>query len=114
MANVTSSYGGYRISYGEYRIAHGEYRTPYGENHIALRRKLFWYGEKYSGVDHVWGNHLRGTLGGGAHHDNSCLLAAAFAWLRFNSSAFSRRFFNANRAKRAAESGRRCSSVVKY
>jgi hypothetical protein len=48
------SYGEYRISYGEYQIAYGENRNSYGENHVALWRKLFWYGENYLESDFEW------------------------------------------------------------
>jgi hypothetical protein len=55
-----TSYGEYRICYGEYPIAYGEYRNPYGENHIALWRKLFWYGGNSLGA--ITQGNLRGML----------------------------------------------------
>src|SRR6266481_10108593 len=52
-----TSYGEYPISYGKYPIAYGEYRNPYGENHIALWRKIFWYGENSLGSITYGGNY---------------------------------------------------------
>jgi hypothetical protein len=52
-----TSYAEYPISYGKYPIAYGEYRNPYGENHIALWRKIFWYGENSLGSITYGGNY---------------------------------------------------------
>src|ERR1700682_5885336 len=87
----------------------------YGENHIALWRKLFWYGKNYLGSITYGGNYLqRETLGGLEHYGDGCFFAKAFASLCLISRATRWRSSSAKRANREAESGRRCSSVVKY
>src|SRR5882672_10837813 len=81
--------------------------SPYGENYFAMA-KIVWVVEK--------GNyHQRATLLSSLeHYGDGCFFAKAFNSFRLISRAMLWRSASAKRANREAESGSRCSSVVKY